>query len=239
MLRAHAQDVEQARGESLPRPEDSERVFNAKKARLMARVVPMTLIPLSSANGMLVVGSGLKEKTDCYFPLMHFLLIGGAVSLSLVVMAVASQHMFEWILYDRVITRTGQWLMAVLRWLGTGLALVQILMIVAGSILIFPEYRRVSYDRTSDMYCNEGAVIFSTFLLVMCWVFIAFAGACYVYIHCVEGRRHRLSTVVSGDMSEQMERLMNVPSTSLMEESPPKRKPPTYKQAMDAKKKKG
>ncbi len=191
----HAEEMmEQEHEDSIPHTRDPERLFLAKKARLMARVVPMTLVPLSSANGMLVIGSGLKnhdKKKDCFFPLMQYLLICGSISLSLVVLAVAAKHMIEWILFDKVVTRTGEILLRALRWLGLLLALFQLVIIVAGSIIVFPNFAMISYNPKDKYYCSEGAVVFTMFILIMCWIFAAFALVCYVYIHCVEGKRQR------------------------------------------------
>ena len=190
-------DAERPRLMSEPQKDDSDRVFQAKKARLIARVVPMTLVPLSSANGMLVIGSGLKKthrSRDCYFGLMEYLLFGGAISLSLVVLAVVSKHMLGWVLYDNNITPTGRKLLKALRYLGTGLAIIQLAVIIVGTAILFPQLPNISYDKKDKNYCQEGAVVFTTFLLSMCWLFIIFGAVCYCYIFCCEGRQKKRST---------------------------------------------
>ncbi len=195
MYQQHLEEEEhQIRGDrdddDIPRSSDPEAVFREKKARLTSRVLPMTLVPLSSANGMLVLGSGL-DRGDCYFPLMEFLVAGGALSLTMVVAAVACKHVLEWILPDGegCVTRRGQLLLRGLRHLGTVLAVLQGLIVLAGSIIVFPELGRLNYESRSDPhYCEEGPVIFSAFVLSMCWVGGAFLLVCYVYIHYVEGR---------------------------------------------------
>ncbi len=182
------------RDDSIPHTDDPDRVFQVKKARLMGRVLPMTLIPLSSANGMLVIGSGLKNsdaQKDCYFPLMEYLIIGGAVSLSMVVMAVASKHILEWILFDKIVTRVGSALLKALRYMGMLLAFLQVGIIVVGTALLFPEMSTLSYDKHDPHYCAEGPVVFTFFIISMCWVFALFAAVCYVYIHYFEGYRRR------------------------------------------------
>lgn len=61
--------------------------------------LPGTLIPMATANTMLIVGSS-KNHCDCEFPLQYFLVIAGGIGLCLLIMDVLAQYVIKWILED-------------------------------------------------------------------------------------------------------------------------------------------
>ena len=132
---------------------------------------------------MLVIGSGLKtDDYDCFFPLPQYLVVGGAVSLSMVVLAVVAKRVMEWVLSDAKMTRAGWHITKGLDWLGMFMAWVQVAVLIALSAILFPNIMELSYDPESDNYCNYGAVVFTSFLLGMCWFFIIVLIVAYLYI---------------------------------------------------------
>jgi hypothetical protein len=181
------------RPSSAPDIADHDRVFSAKKARLLNRIVPMTMVPLSTANGMLVVGSNMHDTEStlsCYFPLREFLLVAGATSLALILLAIVCKYLLEWVLHDRYLSPTGKCIVGSLRYVGLSLTLIQVLLLVYGTVILFPRLPNISYDPESTYFCQEGPVIFLTFFLSMCWIFLIFAAVCYYYIHFVEPKPH-------------------------------------------------
>jgi len=203
---------------SRPNPErvNSARVFAAKKAHLLNRIVPLTMVPMSTANGMLVVGSNMSDlnpKTDCFFPLREFLLVAGSCSLSLILMAIVSKYLLEWVLQDQRLSRTGHCVLVSVRKVGVCLTFFQILLMVGGTVVILPNLSKISFDVESKYYCQEGPVVFSTVFLTMNWVFLLFAAVAYVYIHCVEGEEQMVKPrTLDNDRSGLKGFVLNGPS---------------------------
>ena len=157
-----------------------------RRDKLMGKVVPVALLPIATSNGMLVIGAGLKtdgSDPDCFFDLPRYLVIGGAVSLSMVVLAVVVKHVMDWVLADPKMTPAGVQVARFLDGLSKFMALVQIGVLGAISAVLLPNVMEVSYDKTSDKYCNYGAVVFSSVLMAICWFFILFLIVSYIYIH--------------------------------------------------------
>ena len=158
--------------------------FHRTKAELMGQVVPSSLIPLATAQGMLIIGSHKTPGVDCkYMKLPEYLLFTGAISLGLVVMGVISRYVVSWILSDRIITKVEQKILNILGGLSYVLIMVEMIILVAGAAVVFPFLGNWTYDDpTADTYCEYGMVVFATAYLYLAWSFILVGGICFVIV---------------------------------------------------------
>ena len=192
----------------MPKYSDPPHVFERKKNALLQKVTPMTLIPLASANGMLLIGSGMKiseDDSDCFFPLPQFLIFGGAISLSLVVLAVIAKNILELVLANRQVTPTGKIIISVLDYLGTFLASVQLMMVFVGSAILYPNMGKFSSTKGDKNYCQYGGVIFTFVLLTICWAFILYGTVCYLYIRYQRWKEPMRKTLPEVQNPEEIE----------------------------------
>ena len=169
--------------------------------------LPGSLIPMAGANAMLIVGSN-KNNCDCSFPLHWFLVIGGAVGLSLVVMDVLAQSIVDWVLEDAKITRIEKIIIILTRILGFVLSLIQISALIGGSYLILATVHDVDFDSDGKLkeqclanitrleqqdlwawnehsdknYCNYAMYMFTACLVSMTWTIVILGLICFLYI---------------------------------------------------------
>ena len=161
--------------------------------------LPGTLIPMATANTMLIVGSS-KDQCDCEFPLQYFLVIAGGIGLCLIVMDVLAQYVVKWVLEDNKITDVEQKVLTCTKIAGFVLAFIQLVALIAGSVLIFANYPYVTYENpppctkgfkrmnylpnsSHQVYCDYAMFVFSFCLVTMTWVFLLFGICCFAYIY--------------------------------------------------------
>ena len=136
---------------------------------------------------MLNTGSS-KNDCDCDFPLHHFLVVSGGVGLCLIVMEVLARYVVQWILEDSKITPIEKKILTGLKILGFVLAFIQWAALIAGSILVFYNYRFVSFDKKlattpGQIYCDYSMFMFSLCLVTMIWLFVLLGFFCFAYIY--------------------------------------------------------
>lgn len=158
--------------------------FHRTKAELMSQVVPSSLIPLATAQGMLIIGSHKTPGIDCkLMKVPEYLLFTGTISLGLVVMGVICRYLVSWILYDRVITPVEKRILKLMSGLSYVLVIVEVILLLAGAIVVFPNLSEWTYDDpTAKTYCEYGMVVFTTAYLCLAWSFILIGCICYVLI---------------------------------------------------------
>ena len=187
-----------------PSPETQTKQTPAPSINLS---LPGSLIPMAGANAMLIVGSN-KNNCDCSFPLHWFLVIGGAVGLSLVVMDVLAQYLVDWVLEDQKITRIEKFVLILARILGFALTIIQISALIAASYLILATARSVDFDhdrkfkkeclanitnsdqqdmwawneQSDNIYCNYAMYMFTACLVSMTWTFVLIGLIGFLYI---------------------------------------------------------
>ena len=159
--------------------------------------LPGTLIPMATANTMLIVGSS-KNHCDCEFPLQYFLVAAGGIGLCLIIMDVLAQYVIKWILEDGKISDIEQKILTSLKVAGFVLAFVQLAALIGGSVLIYANYPFVTYDRKFEcdhlkrmhvfpeagnlVYCDYAMFMFSFCLVTMTWACILLGIICFSYI---------------------------------------------------------
>lgn len=159
--------------------------------------LPGTLIPMATANTMLIVGSS-KDHCDCEFPLQYFLVIAGCIGLCLIVMDVLAQYVIKWVLQDNKITNIEQKVLTCMKIAGFVLAFVQLAALIAGSVLVFANYPYVTYEKPMNcgslkrmriipeaghqVYCDYAMYMFSFCLVTMTWAFLLLGLCCFAYI---------------------------------------------------------
>ena len=181
---------------------DEPSKFSRAKASLMQQVVPSSLIPLATANGMLIIGSHKTPGEDCkIMKLPEYLLFTGAISLGLVIMGVVGRYVVSWILYDKVITRVEKRILKGLEIFSYLLILVEVLMLLAGVIVVVPHLKDWTHkDPQSDKYCEYGMVVFACVYLGMAWTFISIGLACMIIVQ-IWGKPKKKTGVV--DVNER------------------------------------
>ena len=164
---------------------DSSEVSKAKKSRYMNRIVPMSLIPLATSNAMVFIGGKIRSVNDCFFTLGDFLVISGAISLSLVVLAVVSKWEFEWIFGRRKgVTPWARKVLMMLEMLGYLFTFAQVALLFFGTAFVYPKWEKYSDQKGNENYCKYEPFLFTTFLLTISWFFVIIALICYLYVKC-------------------------------------------------------
>ena len=181
-----------SRATSLPSKKDSPVQFSNKKNAILGRIVPLSLVPISTSNAMLVMSSKLKlsstKDPDCYFPLPEYMIITGIVSLSLVIMGVISRHILDWILTFHKVSPAHARLVDLLEVLGKVLAMLQAGLLFAGTLLLVPQYPKIvtqlpaQGEKKDEFYCDFQLVVFSTVYLISTWVILFFGLLSYTYV---------------------------------------------------------
>lgn len=160
--------------------------------------LPGTIVPMATANAMLIIGSS-KTNCDCDFPLHYFLILTGGIGLSILVMEALAQHVLRWILEDSQVTRIERHILSVIHILGWLLTCLQIVALITGSILVFDAYPRVYFEksdicfgnettknilppRSVDLYCDYSMFMFAFCLVIMIWIFLIIGFICFAYI---------------------------------------------------------
>ncbi len=177
----------------MPTARDSRMLFAAKKGNIITKVVPLSLVPISTSNGMLFLGSQLhfstdEDQGDCFFPLPEYIVVTGAVSLSLVVMGVMSRHVVDWVMdYHRVNYGHAQ-LIRFMEVTGSILALAQAALLMGGTVLLLPQFHLIETkkpkegEKRSPFYCDYHLVMYTSIFLAMSWLFVLFAAAVFLYV---------------------------------------------------------
>lgn len=135
------------------------------KRALLGKIVPTSLIPLSTANGMLVLGSHKTSGPyqDCSFLLPEYLIWAGTISTSLVVIGIAGRYILEWIIQDKVISKGEKNILLTLEYVGMALVMIEIAIIVSGALVIYPHLPKwQSHYKSLPNYCDYGMVVFSS-----------------------------------------------------------------------------
>jgi len=201
----------------MPTAKDSSTEFAAKKNAVLSRIIPLSLVPISTSNAMLIVSSKLhfstdKYSPDCYFPLPEYMITMGTISLSLVVMGVISRHIVDWVMNYNELTFGNRKLIKGLEILGAVLSFLQASLLVLGSFLIAPQLPKVvtvkpkKGEKASEYYCDYQLVMFSTVYLSMSWCFLSFAAVAYVAIRLGQYCRVRKKRLDVEDGRQQLHR---------------------------------
>lgn len=158
-----------AASERYPHLTDSPEHFMRKKSNLLSKVVPISVIPMATANGMLILGTKYSSDEDCYFGLANFLIVAGSISLGMTILGVVSRNMLEWFTYDKLVTRIEAFFIKFLEVLGLLMSLGQILILFAGLVLMLAHLPRLQWnDANKENYCNFGIVVYTTVFFGMC-----------------------------------------------------------------------
>ena len=89
------------------------------------RVTPFSLVPIPTATAMLLIGSQ-RYHADCFFPLAETLILGGTISLSLVIMSAVAQAVVGWIFDEPYLTKGTKMLLRGLERLSQFLVFAQV-----------------------------------------------------------------------------------------------------------------
>ncbi len=181
-------------GYDMPEAKDSLAEFTTKKNSVLGKIVPLSLVPISTSNAMLLLASKLRfstehEGADCYFPLPEYMALAGTLSLSLVVMGVISRHIVNWVMeFHRRAYFRHAGLIRCLEVTGKVLSLLQALVLFSGIFVLGPQLSKVETrkpkagEERSPYYCDYQLVMFATIYVFMSWVFIVLAMFTFAYV---------------------------------------------------------
>ncbi len=176
-------------------PDESKR--SKIKRALIRRVTPTSLIPLATGTAMLVVGS---HKTvgpfgDCSFILPNYLVYSGAVSTSLAIVGIVGRYILEWIIADNVVTRGEKNILLILEYVGQLLGITQIIIILVGAVIIFPNLPSWQHDyKNMPNYCDYAMVAFTT-IFISCTIIILLVCLIFAFIiTCCDKQRSATPT---------------------------------------------
>ena len=161
--------------------------LQAIKQSLLKKIIPSSLIPLATANGMLVLGSHKRSgpSMDCSFPLPEYLVYSGTISVAIVIIGIVGKLVVDWILEDKVITRGERNIITFLQYLGGFLAFVEFCILIAGAILIFPHISSWQHKhRHLHHYCDYGMMVFATTFISLAIAFVCLGTICVIYLVC-------------------------------------------------------
>ena len=170
------------------------KAFKREKASILARIVPMSIVPASTANVMLIMGAAKTKAVGkdraCDYSLPQTLLISGTVSLGLVVMGVVAKHVLEWIVENRFITKPEQCILLSMERFGTFLVIVQVGLCTFVTTIL----ARIWYfgfqdeDKSKNNYCERGMVIFATMFIGIVWGCLMIATIAFIYVKCIANK---------------------------------------------------
>ncbi len=122
--------------------------------KLHETIVTANLVPLAVSNTMLFIGTHMKAQ-DCDFELRKYFMIVGSLGLSLSAFAILGKFLIEEmtagigpcvkksILYGISLSNTL-------------LRITEIIMLIAGSVIVFSQWTKVSFERKEGLtYCQE------------------------------------------------------------------------------------
>ena len=152
------------------------------QAKLMAKLVPSSLVPISTANGMLILGSHKREE-DCFVPLPRTLIWTGTVSIAIVIAGVVGRYILHWVLGDRIIHRGEYMILKFLEYFAYVLIVMQIGSLCLLTGYAYPLYPNWQYKNAElPDYCDYGIVLFLVIYLLMAWFFLILGLGCAAYI---------------------------------------------------------
>jgi len=177
---------EKVRGSSADMEREYEEIeIPALRAEILTRIMPSNLVPMATANGMLIMGSQTSDD-DCFFPLPRYLIWTGTISLSLIVVGTVGRYVVRWILEDRRIRSGDHVLIKILEYLGIALLATQVLTLFVGSLITFPRLPYVQWKHANlPNYCDLGITLFASVYLLLAWciLFLALFSALFIFCY--------------------------------------------------------
>ncbi len=163
----------------------------AVRAEMLKKVVPSSLVPMATANGMLILGA-TKKDIDCSFNLPRYLIWTGSISLSLVIIGTIGRYIVRWILENNKVRPGDKIIIWILEALGVFLIVSQVAILFSGTLIIFP---RLPYwqhqSKHLPNYCDFGMVVFMTIFLIIAWSMLLLALFSAIYIICYSNRKEK------------------------------------------------
>lgn len=157
------------------------------RAAVLQRVVPTNLIPLATANGMLVLGTNKKSgpNQDCFFPLPEYLTWAGTISLSMVIVGVVGTYIVGWISKKAKASQGERRILRSAEYLSRSLVVFETVVLLSGSIFIFPNLSAWQHEHKHlPNYCDFGIVTFASVFISLALAFIFFGVVCLVILMC-------------------------------------------------------
>ncbi len=161
------------------------------RGKMLKKVVPSSLVPMATANAMLILGAQ-KKDVDCSFNLQRYLVWTGTIGLSLVIVGTIGRYVVRWILEDNKIRRGDKIIVYILEGMGIFLIAAQIAILCSGTLIIFPKLPYWQYTHKNlPNYCDFGMVIFMTMFVIVAWLMVLLALGSGIYIICYSNRREK------------------------------------------------
>ncbi len=163
----------------------------AVRAKFLKKVVPSSLIPMATANAMLILGAS-KSESDCSFNLPVYLVWTGTISLALVIAGTVGRYVVRWILEDNKVRPGDKIIMWMLEGIGITLIIVQMAMLVGGTLIVFPKLPYWQYrHKNLANYCDFGMVIFIILFLSIAWLMLLITVCSAIFVICYSNVKHK------------------------------------------------
>lgn len=144
-----------------------------------AKFFPASIVPLASANAMLVMGLSMKD-TDCHFDLQGILISGAAIALWLASTANSARFIINLVATDGDFTPSEMCITKFCVCFINALSTSQYLWIMVTTGIL--SAHSISFSPKSEQFCKPSAVIFTGSLLAIGWVVII-GGFAFVFIY--------------------------------------------------------
>ena len=159
------------------------------KEDISRRLAPIGLVPVASGTAFLIMGSKNVDNCPGHPSLPIMLLFAGTLTLSLGVMTNVGKFIVAYGLPSgRQFTRQEKNVVWLLRYLRHFLSLSQVLILVAGTIVIAPLASTIhpwNWEDPSDpFFCDYSIVVFTATFFPMMWFLFFLAMLALIVIKC-------------------------------------------------------
>ena len=167
----------------IPNPIEEGKVSAVRK-RLLRRVQVSGLVPTDVAIGFIVAGIDVDPVHDCYFGLPYYLVIAGALSLSIATLNALNSFVVSRMVGDNVISVREMRVIAALEGLGKVMVLLEFICLFGGLVYIYSNLKGWQFlePKDKDTYCIFGEVVFSSVFVGMTNLFLAMGIAARIFI---------------------------------------------------------
>lgn len=154
---------------------DSTEDMASLKLTILRDIIPRSLIPLSTANGMFCLARDKFHPGEvfCSFSLPEYLVITGSISLAMVIIGFINRKILSWMFQDHLINSGDRFIIKLLRYFGNVLAMAELGLLIIGAGLIFfhlPSWQDENFREPG--YCGHDIVIFGSVFSGMTLFFV-------------------------------------------------------------------
>ena len=155
---------------------------NIPRQEILREILPASLVPSATGTAFLVIGS---RPNQCFFPLALYLVVAGAISLSIPVLAAVFRIIYRKIYKDDRVDSLEAAFLTIMKHFSTAIVIIEVLILLLGVIVIFPNLSKWQYEDPSqtETFCELSLLIFTLTFMVGCWSFMILFSSIYIIIY--------------------------------------------------------